>query len=136
LVEPHIGLTERPMGLDMVPPRMVRTPWGDASRLREMTLPPGRGTTADEAAQNHRERLFAALVATVAEKGYEATTVADLVERSGVSRSAFYRHFEDKQACFLAAIEAMVEPALATLAVEPGKAGMKEARAALASFIA
>ena len=72
----------------MVPPRMVQTPWGDSSRLREKTLPPGRGTTAEEAAQNHRERLFGALVAKVAEKGYEATTVADLVELSGVSRAA------------------------------------------------
>ena len=48
------------------------------------------------------------MVANVAEKGYEATTVADLVELSGVSRSAFYKHFSDKQACFLAAIEALV----------------------------
>jgi AcrR family transcriptional regulator len=75
------------------------------------------------------------MVATVAEKGYEATTVADLVELSGVSRSAFYRHFEDKEACFLAAIEAMVEPALTTLAVDPENAGMEQARAAFAFFI-
>ena len=75
-------------------------------------LPPGRGTPREEAERNQRERLFAAMVATVAEKGYEATTVADLVELSGVSRSAFYRHFADRKACFLAAIEALVEPAL------------------------
>ena len=91
---------------------MVRTPWGDAAQLRDRKLPPGRGTPREEAERNQRERLFAAMVATVAEKGYEATTVADLVELSGVSRSAFYRHYDDKQACFLAAVEAMVEPAL------------------------
>jgi AcrR family transcriptional regulator len=89
----------------------------------------------EEAGRNQRERLFAAMVATVAEKGYEATTVADLVKLSGVSRSAFYRHFDDKKACFLAAIEAMVEPALKTLSVEPEKAGLAEARRAFASFI-
>ena len=66
----------------------------------------------EEADRNQRERLFAATVAMVAEKGYEATTVADLVELSGVSRSAFYRHFEDKQECFLAAAEALIEPTL------------------------
>ena len=33
-----------------------------------------------EAEQNHRERLFGAMVAKVAEQGYEATTVADLVD--------------------------------------------------------
>ena len=94
---------------------LMRTPWGDSSRLREKMLPPGRGTPRAEAERNQRERLFAAMVATVAEKGYEATTVADLVGLSGVSRSAFYRHFEDKGECFLAAIEALVEPALETV---------------------
>jgi len=97
------------------PPAMVLTPWGDASQLRAKMLPPGRGTPRAEAERNQRGRLFAAMVATVAEKGYEATTVADLVKLSGVSRSAFYKHFADKQACFLAAIEALVEPALETV---------------------
>src|SRR3954464_3665485 len=117
------------------PPTMVRTPWGDAGELRERKLRPGRGIPREEAEKNQRERLFAALVATVDEKGYEATTVADLVKLSGVSRSAFYRHFEDKQACFLAAIEAMIEPALGTLAAGPGTEGMDGARKAFASFI-
>jgi AcrR family transcriptional regulator len=93
----------------------MRTPWGDSSQLREKMLPRGRGTPRPEAERNQRERLFAATVATVAEKGFEATTVADLVELSGVSRSSFYRHFEDKEECFLAAIEALVGPALATV---------------------
>lgn len=110
---------------------MVLTPWGDSGRLREKTLPPGRGTSAAEAAKNHRERLFGAMVATVAEKGYEATTVADLVALSGVTRSAFYKHFRDKQECFLAAIEALVEPALETARLGEGcgagKGGAKRA---------
>jgi AcrR family transcriptional regulator len=96
-------------------PALMLTPWGDSSQLREKMLPPGRGTPRAEAERNQRERLFAAMVATVAEKGYEATTVADLVELSGVSRSTFYRHFEDKQKCFLAAIESLVEPAVGTI---------------------
>ena len=94
---------------------LVETPWGDAAKLKRRKLRPGRGTPREEAKRNQRERLFAALVATVAERGYEATTVANLVELSGVSRSAFYRHFRDKQACFIAAIEAMVGPALETV---------------------
>src|SRR5215218_1735566 len=101
-----------------VPPTMVRTPWGDAASLRERKLRPGRGTPREEAERNQRERLFAAMVATVSEKGYEATTVADLVELSGVSRSAFYRHFDDKQACFLAAVKALVEPTLEQLGAD------------------
>jgi AcrR family transcriptional regulator len=89
-------------------------------------LPPGRGTPRAEAERNQRERLFAAMVAVVAETGFEATTVADLVELSGVSRSAFYRHFEDKQQCFLAAIQALVEPALETVKGGTGQPGSKE----------
>src|SRR6478609_3320966 len=104
---------------------MTRTPWGDAAELRDRKLRPGRGTPREEAERNQRERLFAAMVATVAEKGYEATTVADLVELSGVSRSAFYKHFSDKQNCFLAAIEALIGPALerASEALTPGDEG-------------
>jgi AcrR family transcriptional regulator len=115
---------------------MVRTPWGDAAALRERKLRPGRGTPREEAERNQRERLFAAMVATVADKGYEATTVADLVELSGVSRSAFYKHFGDKQACFLAAIEAMVKPTLQRLSGdESAPAGIERARKAFESLI-
>jgi TetR/AcrR family transcriptional regulator len=108
--------------VDKVPPRMAQTPWGDSSLLREKTLPPGRQTSAAEAAQNHRERLFGAMVAKTAEQGYEETTVADLVNLSGVSRSAFYRQFADKEACFLETIEAIAGPALesASEALSPG----------------
>ena len=115
---------------------MTKTPWGDAAALRERKLRPGRGTPRDEAERNQRERLFAAMVATVAEKGYEATTVADLVQLSGVSRSAFYRHFEDKQACFLAAVEAMVEPTLKKLGTdESAPPGIERARGAFETLI-
>jgi len=115
---------------------MVRTPWGDAAELRERKLRPGRGTPREEAERNQRERLFAAMVATVADKGYEATTVADLVQLSGVSRSAFYRHYEDKQACFVAAVEAMVEPTLRRLgADESAPPGIERARQAFATLI-
>jgi len=90
----------------------------------------------EEAERNQRERLFAAMVATVAEKGYEATTVADLVKLSGVSRSAFYRHFEDKEACFLAAVKEMVEPTLRKLGGdESAPPGVERARQAFEGFV-
>jgi AcrR family transcriptional regulator len=115
---------------------MVRTPWGDATRLREKQLPPGRGRSREETERNQRERLFAATVATVAEKGYEATTVADLVAMSGVSRSTFYRHFKDKEACFLAAVEAVVEPTLERLRGDESVApGMERARRAFEAVV-
>jgi AcrR family transcriptional regulator len=97
------------------PVEMVRTPWGDAGTLRDRKLQPGRRLPAEEVARNQRERLFAALVAVVAEKGYEATRVEDLLELSGVSRSAFYAHFSDKEECLLAALHAFVGPTVGAI---------------------
>ena len=54
---------------------------------------------------SQRERMLEAMVAAVAEKGYHATTVADVAERARVSRRTFYEQFEDKDACFLAAFD-------------------------------
>jgi AcrR family transcriptional regulator len=94
---------------------MVRTPWGDADQLRERKLPPGRGTPPEQVARSQRERLYGAMVAVVSEKGYEATRVGDLLELSGVSRKAFYEHFDDKRECFLAAVQALVEAGTAIM---------------------
>jgi len=138
---PWIGLLDRrDRGVKraaIVPPAMTRTPWGDATKLRQRRLPPGPANSAAAVEQNQRERLFAALVATVAEKGYEATRVEDLVELSGVSRSAFYKHFADKGECFLAAVEALVEPTLKQISERSGAdEGPALARASLGSFLA
>jgi len=106
----------------------VRTPWGNSDTLRERRLRPGQRLPAEEVARNQRERLFAALVAIVAEKGYEATRVEDLLDLSGVSRSAFYEHFRDKQACLLAAVDAFLEPTVLEI-VEGDRRPHGEARA-------
>jgi hypothetical protein len=60
------------------------------------------------AARNQRERLFGAIVAICAERGYEATTIKGVVALSGVSRRDFCGHFADKEACFLAAMDAIL----------------------------
>jgi TetR/AcrR family transcriptional regulator len=93
----------------------IRTPWGDSSELRHRRLFPGGGTPPEEVARNQRERLFGAMVAVVSEKGYEATTVADILALSGVSRSAFYRHFASKSDCMAAAVSALREPGIEVL---------------------
>ncbi len=48
---------------------MVATPWGDSDLLRDRMLRPGPGTPREEVVGNQRERLFAAMVASVAETG-------------------------------------------------------------------
>jgi AcrR family transcriptional regulator len=54
---------------------------------------------------SQRERLIRAMLETVAEKGYEATTVPEVVARARVSRNAFYEFFADKTGCFIAACD-------------------------------
>lgn len=52
-----------------------------------------------------RERLMQAALASFAERGYDATGVAEICQRAGVSKGAFYYHFASKQALFLALLD-------------------------------
>ena len=73
-------------------------------------LPRGpHGLAREEVLASQRGRMLTAISEAVAEKGYAATTVADVVSRAGVSRKTFYEHFSDKEECFLAAWDAGVE---------------------------
>ena len=68
------------------------------------SLPRGRNALSREivlVTQGHR--ILEAIVEVVAEQGYAATRVADIVARAGVSRGTFYQQFRDKEDCFLAA---------------------------------
>ena len=59
------------------------------------------GTTRPAAA-GHRARITGGLAAAIAEKGYAAVTIADVVRHARVSKRTFYEHFADKEACFVA----------------------------------
>jgi len=87
---------------------MTKTPWGDSGELRAKKLAPGPGVSPADVELNHRERLYGAMVAVSAEKGYAETTVSDLIRVAGVSRTTFYKYFGDKEACFLATLEALI----------------------------
>lgn len=54
-------------------------------------------------AASQRDRLYDALVQTVARQGYVSATVSDIARAAGVTRPAFYEHFTSKEAAFLAA---------------------------------
>jgi AcrR family transcriptional regulator len=70
-------------------------------------LPRGRHALApEEVLRDQRERLIDAVPHAVAERGYEAMSVADIVKAAAVSRNAFYKNFADKQECFAAAHDA------------------------------
>ncbi|GAB2528290.1 TetR family transcriptional regulator [Paramicrobacterium agarici] len=44
-----------------------------------------------------RERLIVAAVELFAENGYESTTVIEIAERAGLTKSTFFRYFPDKR---------------------------------------
>jgi AcrR family transcriptional regulator len=63
--------------------------------------------------RSQREQLREALVRVAAAKGYEATTVDDVVEFAGLPRQAFEEEFKDKSECFLEAYEAVFDVLIA-----------------------
>lgn len=66
-------------------------------------LPAGRhGLPRSFVASNQRLRIVAAMLRVLERHGYPATTIGHLTREAGVSRATFYKHFEDKEACFLA----------------------------------
>lgn len=56
----------------------------------------------EPAAPDFRRRLLDGLAASIADDGYRATTVADIVRRARTSRRTFYQHFPDKESCYVA----------------------------------
>jgi AcrR family transcriptional regulator len=104
---------------------MVATPWGTSESLRAKSLRPGPGNRPEEVARNQRERIFGAMVATVAGRGYGSTRVSDLVKLSGVSRRTFYDLFEDKETCFLETVQAVLKLSRVVSAVVDAEAAAK-----------
>jgi AcrR family transcriptional regulator len=101
-------------------------------------LPAGRhGLPREFIAQNQRERIITALVDTVAERGYNATTVAHITKAASVSRRTFYEHFADKEACFLAAYEMVADHIRDSMqvAAEAFDEWPQKVRAALATML-
>lgn len=50
-----------------------------------------------------RERLLEAILIVSGERGYEKVVVQDVIEAGRASRATFYKHFEDKDDCFVQA---------------------------------
>jgi AcrR family transcriptional regulator len=67
-----------------------------------------------------RMRITSAMVAVGSKRGFEQTTVSQIVRRAGVSRRTFYELFEDRHACFLAVFQDAVARAGAPVAAAYG----------------
>jgi len=56
-----------------------------------------------------RLRLLDGLAASIAERGYRASTVADIVRNARTSKRTFYDQFDGKEECFLELLRADIE---------------------------
>ena len=111
------------------PPRRPRRP---------EQLPPGRhGLSRRDVARSQRTRILKAITEVVAEHGYQAARVTDVISAAGVSRKTFYEHFSDKEECFLAAFDANLADLMGTTAAgfDSSEDWVGRVRAGLTAFL-
>ncbi|GAB3471313.1 TetR/AcrR family transcriptional regulator [Kineococcus endophyticus] len=61
--------------------------------------------SAEPATTPSRQRLLTGMAAALREKGFKATTVADVVRHAKVSRRTFYEEFSGREQCYVALLE-------------------------------
>lgn len=99
----------------------------------------GRRQVDQSAGEATRSKLLDAAIAVLAERGYHAARVDDIVERAGVSHGTFYLYFANKDATVLALAERCASELGGLVAglgdVSSDAAGRKEVRDWLVDFI-
>jgi AcrR family transcriptional regulator len=76
------------------------------------------------------QRLVVAAVDLFTEQGYDATTVTQIAERAGVTKSTFFRHFSDKRELLVAGQETLSRLLADGIAEAPASASPLQAVAA------
>ncbi len=76
------------------------------------------------------QRLVVAAVDLFTEQGYDATTVTQIAERAGVTKSTFFRHFSDKRELLVAGQETLSRLLADGITAAPASASPLEAVAA------
>ena len=71
----------------------------------------GKGARPDRRVARSRRALKEALTDLILERGYEAVTVQDVIDRADVGRSTFYAHFLDKDDLLMAILADLEMPA-------------------------
>jgi AcrR family transcriptional regulator len=73
-------------------------------------LPRGRHhLSREDVTRSQRERLLTSAAVVTAKRGFDSTTVADILADAGVGRETFYELFEDRRDCVLAAHQALLD---------------------------
>jgi AcrR family transcriptional regulator len=88
---------------------------------RNVRSPGGSGAAAlDRRVRRTRKLLHDAFISLTIEKGYEKTTIQDILDRADVGRSTFYAHYRDKAALLTTSFDDMHEQLQRQLADMPG----------------
>lgn len=84
-----------------------------------------------------RRRLLDGLAASLEERGYRDTTVADIVRHARTSKRTFYDHFPTKEECFFKLLTANNEELVATLreTVDPAAPWQEQVRQAVTAYV-
>jgi AcrR family transcriptional regulator len=95
----------------------VKKPADSKATIVPRILPRGRHKLDPQVvAASQRQRLLEAITELVAEEGYPAVTIGDIVTRAGTAKRTFYDHFTDKLQCFLAALDLITDSLVAASA--------------------
>jgi len=65
-------------------------------------------TKTDRRVERTREMLQKALIELIAERGYDAITIQDIVNRANIGRTTFYLHYSSKDELFMSCHEDIV----------------------------
>ena len=108
--------------------------------LRSVGRTPAPGSESLEA-HDHAERAIRAFAVVVAERGYAATTVDEVVARAGMSATTFYDNFAGKEDILMAAIDSAGAQTVAAATPPFERAadwphGLRAAYSALFNFLA
>jgi AcrR family transcriptional regulator len=85
-----------------------------------------------------RDRLLEGLAASIGERGYRDTTVADIVRHARTSKRTFYGHFSTKEECFVELLRANNDMLIANIraAVDPDADWQIQIRRAVGAYVA
>jgi AcrR family transcriptional regulator len=92
---------------------------------------------ADDAASRFRRRLLDGLAASIAERGYRDTTVADIVRHARTSKRTFYGEFSSKEECFVELLRSNNEAMIKRIrdSVDPEADWQQQIRQAVEAYV-
>lgn len=92
---------------------------------------------APNASDPFRLRLLDGLAASIGERGYRASTVADVVRHARTSKRTFYDQFASKEECFLELLRADIEKLGESIAaaVDPEADWHRQIRQAVEAYV-